>query len=128
MNKKTTRIALFLVLGALFIATLACEQSGEIVPDAEATQRAIPTATPVRVIGEASNAKFTKGAEVVFIGKGYLVPLYAHPGDTVVLSHAARNDAATIIDIVLYEEEIWYEVKSVAGDGWIFEEFLEAKE
>ena len=126
MNKKITRIAL--VLGVLFITTLACKQSGEIVPDAEATQRAIPTATPVREIGEASNAKFTKGAEVVFIGKGYLIPLYANPGDTVVISHAARNDAATIIEIVLYEEEIWYEVKSVAGDGWLLEEFLEAKE
>ena len=45
MNKRIARISLFLILGALFAAVLACKQAGEIVPDAVATQRAMPTMT-----------------------------------------------------------------------------------
>ena len=128
MNKKTARISLFLVLLALFVATLACEQSGEIVPDAEATRRAIPTVTPTQDMQDVVAAKFVEGDDVVFVGKGYLVPIFKKAGDTLVISHAARNDPGVILNVTLFEDEIWYEVKSVAGTGWISEEFLHAPE
>ena len=128
MNKKTARISLFLVLVALFVATLACEQSGEIVPDAEATRRAIPTVTPTQDMQDFVDAKFVEGDDVIFIGKGYLVPIFRNPGDTLVISHAARNDPGVILNVALVEDAIWYEVKSVAGTGWISEEFLQIPE
>jgi hypothetical protein len=128
MNKKLARFSLILVLLALLIAALACEQAGEIIPDAEATQRAIPSVTPTQDIQDVENADFEEGDTVAFIGKGYLIPFYANPGDTVVLSHAARGDEGTVSRAVLFEGEIWYEVESVAGTGWITAEFLEKVE
>ena len=128
MNKKIARISLFLVLGVLFVVTLACKQSGEIVPDAVATQRAMPTVTPTQNLEEVVDAEFEKGDDVVFGGKGFLIPFYANPGDFKVLSHAARNDAGVVLDAVLFEGDIWYKVKSVAGEGWASEESLQAPE
>ena len=127
-NKKSAQISILLLLGALFITTMACEQAGEIVPDAEATQRAMPTITPTQDIQEAEDAKFKEGENVVFIGEGYLIPFYANPGDTLVLSHAARNDPGVVLGVVLFEGETWYEINSVAGIGWITEAFLEKTE
>ena len=74
------------------------------------------------------DAEFKEGDEVVFVGKGYLVPFYGNAGDTLVISHAARNDKGVILSATLFEDEIWYEVKSVAGTGWISEEFLQIPE
>ncbi len=128
MNKKTARISLFLVLVALFMATLACEQSGEIVPDAEATRRAIPTIAPTQDKQDTVDSKFKEGDEVLFVGKGYLIPFYGKAGDTLVISHAARNDKGVILSTTLFEDVFWYEVKSVAGTGWISEEFLQTPE
>ena len=127
-NKKITRVSLILLLAALFVATMACEQAGEIVPDAEATRRALPTAAPTQDIQEAEDAKFSEGQDVVFIGKGYLIPFYGKPGDTLVLSHAARNDPGVVLGVVLLEGVTWYEIDSVAGLGWITEDFLQAVE
>ncbi len=128
MKQKTARFSLILILGALLITALACEQAGEIIPDAEATQRAIPSVTPTQDIRDVENADFEKGEKVAFIGTGYLIPFYTNPGDTVVLSHAARGDEGTIVRAVLFEGEIWYQVESVAGTGWITTEFLEKVE
>ncbi|MBT3321887.1 MAG: hypothetical protein HN392_06340 [Anaerolineae bacterium] len=127
-NKKISRISILLLLIVLFVATMACEQAGEIVPDAEATQRAIPTAAPTQDIQEAEDARFAENQDVVFVGQGYLIPFYGKPGDALVLSHAARGDAGVVLGVVLLEGETWYEVKSVAGTGWITEDFLEEVE
>ncbi len=127
-NKKLARTSILLLISILFIATMACKQAGEIVPDAEATQRAMPTVTPTQDIQEAEDAKFKEGENVVFIGKGYLIPFYAKPGDTLVLSHAARNDSGVVLGVALFEGETWYEIDSVAGTGWITEDFLEETE
>ena len=128
MNKKIARISLFLVLGVLFIATLACKQSGEIVPDAVATQRAMPSPTPTQDMAELATAEFTEGDSVQFIGKGFLIPLYQNPGDAKVISHAPRNDIGVVINLALYEGDIWYQVKSVGGQGWVNVEFVQVPE
>ena len=125
MNKKMSRISLFLVLGVLFLTAMACKQAGEIVPDSVATERAIPTATSTPNMQEVVGADFEEGDKVSFIGKGYLIPFYGNPGDTLVLSHAARGDEGVVIGAALYEDVIWFEVESVAGTGWITGEFLE---
>ncbi|MCF6277230.1 MAG: hypothetical protein L3J16_00555 [Anaerolineales bacterium] len=128
MKNKLARTSLFVVLGVLFITILACKQAGEIVPDAEATQRAIPTTTPTLTIQEAVDAEFSDGDEIVFTGRGYLIPIFQNPGDQSVLSHVARGDSGTIVSSILFEGEVWYEVKSVAGDGWAPAESIQAPE
>lgn len=117
--KKTARNSLFLIFAVLFLATIACKQSGQIISSAEATQRAIPTITPTQEITQVAGAEFSPGDDVIFAGKGYLVAVHENAGDNLALSHAARGDKGVVISSVLYEGEIWYQVKSVAGDGWV---------
>ena len=117
--KKTARVSLFLIFGVLFLTILSCKQSGQIITSAEATQRAIPTVTPTQEITEVAGAEFVPGDDVIFAGKGYLVPVHANAGDNLALSHAARGDKGVVISSLLYEGEIWYQVESVAGDGWV---------
>ncbi len=126
--KKTARLSLFLILTVLFLASLACKQSGEIITAAEATQRAIPTVTPTQEILEAAGAEFSPGDEIIFSGKGFLVSVHAEPGNPAALSHAARGDTGTIISSQIYNDEIWYQVSSVAGDGWVPAESVAAPE
>ena len=126
--KKTARLSLFLMFGVLLLAALACKQSGQIITAAEATQRAIPTVTATQEILEVEGAEFSPGDEVVFAGKGYLISVHAEPGASLALSHAARGDAGVIISSQLYDGEIWYQVKSVAGDGWVPADSLAAPE
>ena len=128
MNKRMTRISLFLILGILFLTAMACKQAGEIVPDAVATERAIPTVAPTQDVQEIAGADFEEGDKVAFTGKGYLIPFYKNPGDTIVLSHAARGDEGVIIGPTLFNDVIWFEVDRVAGRGWIAGEFLEPVE
>lgn len=126
--KKTARISLFLMLGVLVLAGLACKQSGEIITSAEATQRAVPTVTPTQEILEAEGAEFAPGDEIIFAGKGYLIAVHAEPGNPSALSHAARGDAGVIISSQLYKGEVWYQIDSVAGDGWVPAESIAAPE
>ncbi|MBT3337836.1 MAG: hypothetical protein HN855_07900 [Anaerolineae bacterium] len=126
--KKTARISLFLIFGVLLLAALACKQSGEIITSAEATQRAIPSVTPTQEVSQVAGAEFSTGDDIIFAGKGYLISVHANPGDNLALSHAARGDAGTIISSLLYEGEIWYQVESVAGDGWVNADSVQAPE
>lgn len=126
--KKTARLSLFLMFAVLLLAALACKQSGEIITSAEATQRAIPTITPTQEILEAEGAEFVAGDEIVFAGKGFLISVHAEPGTPTALSHAARGDAGVIISSQLYNGEVWYQIKSVAGDGWVPAESIAAAE
>ena len=73
-----------------------------------------------------SEAEFASGDIVEFIGTGFLIPLYENPGDTKVLSHAPRNDTGEVISLSLFDDAIWYQVKSVGGTGWVELEFIQA--
>jgi len=126
--KKTARLSLFLMFGILLLAALACKQSGQIITSAEATQRAIPTITSTPDIQEVEGAEFVVGDKIIFAGKGFLVAVHAEPGNPSALSHAARGDAGVVLNSVLYEGEIWYQVSSVAGDGWINADSVAAPE
>lgn len=117
-NKKISRVSLWLILAALFLSVLACEQAGDIISDAEATQRAIPTATSTPEPQEEIDSEFSVGDDVVFAGKGYLVPIFAEAGNMRVLSHAARGDSGVILNVILLNGEVWYQIDSVAGNGW----------
>ncbi len=125
MKKQAALISLSAVLGVLFAATLACSQAGEILTPAEATARAMPTAAPT-ASGEVVGTQFSIGDTVEFVSSGYLVPIYQKPGDRTAFSHAARGDTGTVIGSEMVGDVLWYHVDSVAGLGWVQNEYIAA--
>ena len=63
---KKLNIRILLAISALVFSIIACEQAGNVITDAQATQTAIPTATVV--ILQLDNAVFDVGDDVVIIG------------------------------------------------------------
>lgn len=119
MKKETAKFSLVLVLLALFAATLACKQSGDIVSPAEATQRALPTATATAFVSENS---LKPGTTVYLIGKGYLINLVDAPGSLRMIAGQERGAEVSIIQSTTHEGEIWYLVSAPTGEGWVHEE------
>ena len=124
--KRRNITIIMAILSLLFILSIACNQSGEIITPAEATQRFEATQAAAFGVasGDAENAKFPGGSKAVLTGKGYLVALYSNPGDIVVFSYATRGDEITVVGSLEYEGEIWYMIETLAGDGWTPEENL----
>ncbi len=120
-------IALRWVLALLLLASIAC-QTGEILTPEEATARAQQAQG-----GEAGSAPSTaRGAEfqvnetVEFTGTEFLIPLRKEPGDVSPFSFAGRGDQATVLGSREVEGEVWYLVKSAAGEGWVPAKFLKS--
>lgn len=127
--KKTSRyfaIAFFiLVLGLM---SIACQYAGEIITSAEATQRALPSPTPTSDASIVS--KFSEGDPAVVVGGdfGALVPLYTDPGGSIFTSQVMNNTAVTINGIRIVNENTWYQIEGMTGDGWIQEANLKSPE
>ncbi len=108
-------------ISALFILSVACKESGEIITPAEATQRyeATQSAGQSEVVGDAEGAEYLAGDEAILTGTAYLVGLYSNPGDVSAVSFATRGDTITVEGSMYYEGEIWYRVQTIAGSGWL---------
>lgn len=119
---------LVLVVAALFLASLACEQAGEIMTPEEATQRAISGEAGPADVESAADAVFATDQEVMFASTGFLVPIYRNPGDTTAFTHVSRGSTGTIKGSRLVGEAMWYEVTSTGGNGWIEAKYLEPVE
>lgn len=120
MQPEMRKHALVLVLLLLMLASLACQQAGRVVSDAEATQLALPTATlEVDVSGE---AEYQVGEEAIVVGGSYgaLVPLFANPGANFFSSQILANSRVTILLLGQDSQgRIWYQVEGIAGSGWL---------
>jgi len=125
INKRRSLLYLWLILGVLLAFTLACAQSGEIITEAEATARAMPTAAPTRAAMHDDSA-FEVGDQIELVSTGFLVPLYQNAGDRTAFSHAGRGDSGTILGAELVDGVLWYQVESGAGTGWVASEFVKA--
>jgi hypothetical protein len=113
------------VIGAIVLATMACAQAGQILSDADATQIALPTATPVLELS--GQADYQIGEPVVMVGGnfGALVPLYGQPGANFFTSQIKNGTLAIILELGQAEDGvIWYLVASDAGEGWIWGEHI----
>lgn len=123
-------LSLLFVISLLFLVSLACQQSGEIVTPAEATQRyeATQAADTGEIVSEAEGAAFPVGGTIEFTSTGYLVGLYQEAGARTAFSYATRGDEATIVSSVELEGEIWYKIESGAGKGWVPESSVKAVE
>jgi hypothetical protein len=125
INKQKPLLSLWLILGILLAFTLACAQSGEIITEAEATARAMPTAAPTRAAMHVDSA-FEVGDEIELTSTGFLVPLYQNADDRTAFSHAARGDTGSILGAELVDDVLWYQVESGAGTGWVASEYVKS--
>lgn len=124
-NWLTIVLLAALVFGCAWLFQFAYSHAGRVVPDAEATQLAIATATTE--VDLTAVAKFQVGdSAVVFAGTyGALVPLFSGPGSRSFSSQIPNTSAVTILSIGIDDNQvIWYEVQALAGVGWLKEENL----
>lgn len=122
-QSKTFRIAALIL--ALSFSALACARAGQILSDAEATQLALPTATPQ--LDLRSQAEYQVGETVTMVGGnfGALVPLYGQPGSRFFNSQIRHGAIVIILELGLAEDGvIWYSVEGQAGTGWIWGEHI----
>lgn len=129
MKRKNLTLILA-ALSALFILSLACKQAGEIITPAEATQRyeATQAAKTGDVVVVAEGAVFKPGDKAVLASEGYLVGMYPEPGGRAPFSYATRGDEVIIASSVDIDGVIWYQLQSVAGNGWLPESNFEPVE
>lgn len=115
------------VLGLLFIFSLACKQSGEIITPAEATQRfeATQAADSGDVVTSVEGAEFAPGDQAILTSAGHLVGLFKEADGRTPFSYATRGDEVTVTSAVEIEGVVWYQIDSTAGDGWLPEENLD---
>ena len=122
-QSKSLRFAA--IMAAIALATIACAQAGQILSDADATQIALPTETPV--LDLVSQADYQVGDTVSMIGGnfGALVPLYGQPGANFFTSQIRHGTLAIILELgQAADGVIWYLVESDAGAGWIWGEHM----
>ena len=122
MRLKRKNLTLVLAaLSLLFLLSLACKQSGEILTPAEATQRyeATQAAQSGDVVVEAEGAVYDPGDQAVLTSEGHLVGLYKEADARTPFSYATRGDEVMITSSVDIEGVIWYQIESTAGDGWL---------
>ena len=125
MKKGTAKFSLLLALFALLASILACQQSGEIISEAAATARAMPTVTPTSVVVENS---LEKGTVAYLPGRSCLINSVDTPGSLHMIAGQERGVEVTILDSTLYEDAIWYLIKAPTGEGWVPEENLTTEE
>jgi hypothetical protein len=119
------RKGLFLFIGLLVIASLACEQAGDILTPEEATARAQEGVFRPGVDGgSAAGAQFEPGDSAHIIGTGFLINLQDVPGGRLVGSQS-RGSTVEILESSEFEGEVWYHVDSETGEGWLRAENLE---
>ena len=121
MKKQTVKYSLLLAFVAMFVSILACQQSGDIISDAEATARSMPTVTPTSVVAENS---IPTGTTVYLTGRTYLINIFDAPGSLKMVAGQERGVAVVILDSTLLKDEIWYLIDAPTGQGWVHEENL----
>lgn len=121
MKKQTVKYSLLLAFVAMFVSILACQQSGDIISDAEATARSMPTVTPTSIIAENS---IPTGTTVYLTGRTYLINIFDAPGSLKMVAGQERGVAVVILDSSLLGDEIWYLIDAPTGQGWVHEENL----
>lgn len=119
--KKRNLLIILAVFSLLFIFSIACKQSGEIISPAEATQRfdATQAARTGDVVIEAEGALFAPGDTAILASEGHLVGLYMEAGGKNPFSFATRGDEVNITSSIDIDGELWYKIESTAGNGWL---------
>ena len=114
MLKQYRLLSLGLVVSILFLAAMACAQSGQILSVADATASAAPTIIPTAETIEG----FDVGDQVYLTGR-YLVSLMEGPGSQRMIAGQERGVLVTITNTALVDGAIWYEIDAPTGKGWV---------
>ena len=119
--ERRNLFSILFILTLLFLISIACQQSGEIVSPAEATQRydSTQSADTGDIVSVVEGVAFPVGSTAELSEQGLLVALYKDPSEKNPFSFATRGDTVEVIGSMEYEGEIWYKIKSSAGDGWL---------
>jgi len=113
--EKRSIILLVAVISVLFISSLACSQSGQILTSAEATERAQPTAVPTAELQEG----FQVGDVVYLTNKSFLVNMMSEPGGNRMIATQERGAKVDILQATVVDGELWYFIKAPTGEGWV---------
>lgn len=118
MVEKRSFILLMAVIAVLFIGTLACSQSGNIISSAEATERAQPTAVPTAELQEG----YQIGDVVYLTSRSFLVSLMDAPGSRRMIAGQERGVRVEILQASVVDGVLWYFIDAPTGTGWVPEE------
>ncbi len=123
------RTALWLLVGLLILAGLACSQAGEVLSPVEATARADEAAAQNKFTsdGASTSGAFEVGDAATLTGRSLLVNLYDAPRGKISAGQE-RGTAVTILESTLYQDTIWYKIEAPTGDGWVAADNLEPVE
>ena len=121
---RMRRSLLFFIVLLVFVG-LACQQSGDILTEEEATARAEEGVFRPGEGESAADAELDVGSSATIIGSGFLINLLDVPGGTIAGSQS-RGSTVSILASAEFEGEIWYQVDSETGEGWLKAENLEA--
>ncbi len=132
-TKLNPKLALFLLIGLVLLAAVAC-QKGEVITPAEATARAKEarsvkvkkTATPGGKT-EAGGDVIPTGTKATLVGKAYLINIYKEPGSTRIHIQQEKGVEVEVLDVTDVNGETWYLIDAPAGQGWVKAENLELK-
>jgi len=122
MLKRYRILSLGFVVSTLFLAAMACAQSGKILTAEQATASAAPTAAPTAETIEG----FGEGDTVYLTGR-YLVSLMDGPGSNKMIAGQERGVEVTIIGAATVDGVIWYQIDAPTGTGWVPEDNLTAE-
>lgn len=114
---RMRRSLLFFIVMLVFVG-LACQQSGEILSEEDATARAEEGIFRPESGGSTVGAELEIGSSATVVGSGFLINLLDVPGGTIAGSQS-RGSTVVILSSAEYEGEVWYEVDSETGDGWL---------
>lgn len=139
-SKMSPRIGLALVIGLMFVASLAC-QTGQVVTPEQATattraSRGVQRVTPILNRTEGSNNAEEEacaggpqvGDTAKLTAKSFMVSLVGEPGAKRILAQQERGVKVKIIELGETEGECWYLVDAPTGQGWVKTENLEFEE
>jgi len=116
--EKRSFILLTAVIAVLFIGTIACSQSGNIITSAEATERAQPTSVPTAEAHEG----FQIGDTVYLTSRSFLVSLMDAPGSRRMIAGQERGVRVEILQATVVDGVLWYFIDAPTGEGWVPEE------
>jgi hypothetical protein len=123
LSKKAVGLLLILTLALL---GMACARSGEIISDALATERNLPTEIPQLNLSEFALYDIGDSVEIFEPTGRSVVALYDEIGARFFASQIIPGEIAEVIEHGIDDDEnIWYLVSGTTGTtGWITDEFL----
>ncbi len=76
---------------------------------------------------ETPEAAFAVGDEAYLTARAFLVNLYGEPGSNRIAANQQRGEKVTVLEVVPFEGDIWYQIRAPTGTGWVPSESLTAE-